>query len=175
MKDFIKNRVHLILFLFNMILLLAGWVMASYAFPRLPRQIPLWLPFSGQPTILFDKTPLFFIYPATQTLFFVAFLALGISFVNRTTPAPLSRITPHESKEVRVLQMEFILLVLIFFHLVFIHIQRSLILLSHQIEKGISPFYFYSLFGIIILLIPYFYMRKKTLLASKKRPKIDPP
>jgi hypothetical protein len=58
-------------------------------------------------------------------------------------------------------------LTLIFFNLIFIHIQRSLILLSHNIEKGVDTYYFYSLFGIIFLLILYYRLREKILLKKK--------
>jgi hypothetical protein len=61
------------------------------------------------------------------------------------------------------LQKEFILLVLIFFQLIFIHIQRSLILMAHGVEQGIRPFYFYSVFGIILILIPYYRLRLNAL------------
>jgi len=54
-------------------------------------------------------------------------------------------------------------LVSIFFQLIFIHIQRSLILLAHGIEKGIRPIYFYSVVGFILVLIPYYRMRLKAL------------
>jgi len=161
----LHKKAHLILFIFNMILLLTGWVMTSYAFTRLPAAIPLWLPFSGQPAIFFKKSFLFFIYPSVQTLFFVVFLLMAHIFINRENlPALYKEASLETQKKILLLEKEFVLLVLIFFNLVFIHIQRSLILLAHGLETGISPLYFYSLFGIILLLIPYFQMRRKTIL-----------
>jgi len=56
---------------------------------------------------------------------------------------------------------EFIYLTMIFFNLIFIHLQRSLILLSHKIETGVDRYYFYALFSIILILIPYYHIREK--------------
>jgi hypothetical protein len=70
---------------------------------------------------------------------------------------------------VQSLQMEIVLLACIFFQLIFIHIQRSLILLAHGVEEGIRPLYFYSVFAMILLLIPYYYMRLKASQRGMKR------
>jgi hypothetical protein len=66
------------------------------------------------------------------------------------------------------LKKEFVLLVLIFFNLIYIHLQRSIILISHGIEKGVSEYYFFSLFGIILILIPYYRIRKRII--ERKKP-----
>ena len=62
---------------------------------------------------------------------------------------------------------EYMFLTLIFVNLIFIHVQRSLILMARRIEMGVDKFYFYSLFGIILILIPYYRLRIK--LARKKQ------
>lgn len=150
-----KNRVHGLLLFFNLILLGISWFMAFYAYARLPSRMPLWLNFFGQDPIKSDKSAFFFIYVLVQTFIFAVFLVV-IRFTQRRKrsiqPAP-----------VLSLQKEIVLLVSIFFQLIFIHIQRSLILLAHGVEKGIRPYYFYSVFGIILLLIPYYHMRLKAL------------
>ncbi len=64
------------------------------------------------------------------------------------------------------LKKEIAFLALIFFNLIFIHIHRSLILLAHEVEKGVEPKYFYSIFVIIIILIPYYHMRKRMILKK---------
>jgi hypothetical protein len=129
--------------------------MALYAYARLPERMPLWLNFFGQEPMISDKSPIFFIYVLVQTLLFFVFLYV-IRIIRREhrsaqPPAILS------------LHKEIILLVFIFFQLLFIHIQRSLILLAHGVEKGIRPYYFYSVIGIILILIPYYRMRLKAL------------
>jgi len=52
--------------------------------------------------------------------------------------------------------------------LIFIHLQRSLILLAHGVEKGVRELYFYSLFGIILALIPVYQIRAKIMLRMEK-------
>jgi hypothetical protein len=129
--------------------------MAFYAYARLPARMPLWLNFFGQEPIISDKSPAFFIYVSVQTLLFAVFLYVIriIHLRGRSTQSP----------SVLSLQKEIVLLVLIFFQLIFIHVQRSLILLAHGVEKGIRPYYFYSVIGIILILIPYYRMRLKAL------------
>jgi len=143
-----KIKAAVILAFFNCILLCVGWVMVLYAYPRLPQKIPLWLDLLGQQHIFVTKSPLFFLYILAQTLFFIFFyfLARKIS----------SRIAVSWREE---LFKEYVYLTLIFFNLIFIHVQRSLILVARQVERGVDKFYFYSLFGIILILIPYFRMR----------------
>jgi hypothetical protein len=54
-------------------------------------------------------------------------------------------------------------LVLIFFQVIFIHIQRSLIFSAHNIQQGVDEFYFLFLLVIILLLIPFFRFRERVL------------
>jgi len=102
-----------------------------------------------------EKSPFFFSYAFFQTLLVIIFLVI-IHLKHR-------REKDRVPSSVHDLQKEFILLVLIFFQLIFIHIQRSLVLMAHRVEQGIRPFYFYSVFGIILILIPYYRMRLKAL------------
>ncbi len=150
-----KNRVHGLLLAFNLILLGISWLMAFYAYARLPARMPLWLNFFGQEPIISDKSPFFFIYVLSQTFLFGIFL-LVVRIKHRKEKFI-------QSPSVLSLQKEVVLLVTIFFQLIFIHVQRSLILLAHGVEKGIRPTYFYSVFGIILILIPYYHMRVKAL------------
>jgi uncharacterized membrane protein len=144
-----------ILFFFNLILIAVSWLMSCYAYPRLPGRMPLWINFLGQDPISSEKSPFFFIYAASQTLLVIIFLAI-LHLKHRREKNRIS-------SPVHDLQKEFILLVVIFFQLIFIHIQRSLVLMAHGVEEGIRPFYFYSVFGIILILIPYYRMRLKVL------------
>jgi len=61
------------------------------------------------------------------------------------------------------LKKELVLLLMIFFNLIFIHIQRSLIWLAHGLSAGVNKFYFFSLIIIILLLIPYYRFRRSLL------------
>jgi hypothetical protein len=117
--------------------------------------MPLWLNFFGQDPIISDKSPAFFIYVLVQTFVFGIFLYV-IRFKHRKEKSPQPLV-------VLSLQKEIILLVSIFFQLIFIHVQRSLILLAHGVAKGVQPYYFYSLFAFILILIPYYRMRLKAL------------
>lgn len=128
--------------------------MVIVAYPKLPQKIPLWLDFFNQQHIMVKKSPLFFLYILAQTLFFILLFYLARKISSRIKV----------SLEAEILK-EYVYLSLIFFNLIFIHVQRSLILVAHQVERGVDKLYFYSLFGIILILIPYFRMRKK--LAQK--------
>jgi hypothetical protein len=158
-----SKNVLFFLGLANIILLSAGWVMALRAYPRLPSWIPIWMNFLDQQIMLTSKSGLFFVYPLTQTLFCLAYGCL-IGVIARKR-----RNSGHEVSRTR-LKQEFALLALIFFNLIFIHLQRSIILTAHGLEEGISKSYFFSLFGIIMVLIPYY--RIRTRLITKK---INPP
>lgn len=129
--------------------------MAVYAYPKLPDKIPFWVNFIGQDSMIADKSPLFFSYALSQTLLVILFLFI-IHFKQRREKGRVS-------SSIHDLQKEFILLVLIFFQLIFIHVQRSLILMAHGVEQGIRPFYFFSVVGIILILIPYYRLRLKVL------------
>lgn len=149
-----KTRI-ISLYFFNLILISVSWLMVCYAYPRLPDRIPFWIDFMGQKPMIAEKSPFFFVYALAQTLLVIVFLVI----VRHKHLKEKDHISP----PVRDLQKEFILLILIFFQLIFIHIQRSLVLMAHGLEEGIRPLYFYSVFGIILILIPYYRMRLKVL------------
>jgi len=131
--------------------------MAFYAYPRLPQKMPLWLNFFGQQTIMMDKSPLFFIYPLAQTLFCLFFMVAARILSSK-------EVIPWKAR----LLKEYVYLSLIFFNLIFIHIHRSLIFLAHQVGKSVDKFYFYSLFGIILVLIPYYHMLEKMYIKKHR-------
>jgi len=166
------KKAPLFLLAANILLLVAGWIMAIYAYPRLPLKIPLWINFFNQRTLYGQKSLLFFIYPLAQTLFFFSFwLVSRIKFKElrdvKLLVGAIDNLSENKRSLLIKIRQEFIYLVLIFFNLIFIHLQRSLILVAHRIEKGISSYYFYALFGIILILIPYYRIRMK--LVMKKR------
>jgi len=153
------KRAAIILVVFNCILICVAWLMVLYSYPRLPQQIPIWLDFFGQQHVFIKKSPLFFLYILIQTLFLAFFFLLAQRIASRMK----------ESWKAGIFK-EYAFLTLIFFNLIFIHVQRSLILVALQIESGVDKFYFYSLFGIILILIPYYRLRLK---LAKKRQELD--
>ena len=146
-RQTLKKSV-LLLLICNWVLLGTAAVMTFYAYPRLPQKIPLWLDFFGQQTVVMDKSPLFFIYLLAQTLFFIFFLVM-------TRKISSKKKVPWKTRIFK----EYVYLTLIFFNLIFIHIQRSIILVAHQVAQGIDKYYFYLLFAIILVLIPYYRLR----------------
>jgi uncharacterized membrane protein len=151
-ESFLKKRTVPILFVFNVILAVVSWGMSIFAYPRLPEQIPIWLDIQGQPFVIVSKSPLFFFVPLVQTGLF-----LGLYLFARL----LSNF--QERLQVRNIMKESVLLVVIFFHMIFIHIQRGLVFAAHGVEGGFNRFYFYALFVIILVLIPYFRIRLKLI------------
>jgi uncharacterized membrane protein len=153
------KRAAIILLVFNCILICVAWLMVLYAYPRLPQKIPIWLDFFGQQHVFMKKSPLFFLYILIQTLFFAFFFLLAQRIASQMK----------ESWKAGIFK-EYMYLTLIFINLIFIHVQRSLILVARQIERGVDRFYFYSLFGIILILIPYYRMRIK---LAQRRQELD--
>jgi len=143
-------------------------MMSLYAYPRLPLEIPLWLGLCGQQSFVTEKSCLFFLCPLVQTAFVLVFLLLnrGIRLKEKLSIGVFGILPEAMKKALSDLRREFTLLALIFFNLIFIHVQRSLILVAHGMEKGVDSFYFYSLFGILLLLIPYYRLRKKILIMK---------
>lgn len=147
-----QKKSLLILFIFNCILLIVAWILALYSYPRLPDLMPFWINFIGQPLILGKKSPVFFVYPIVQTLF--VFFFMGIAHFLSLREKEIWR---------RKLLKDYVLLSLIFFNLIFIHVLTSLVLLAHQIGDGINRIYFFTIFIVILLLIPYYRMRSKII------------
>ena len=153
------KKAAVILIIFNCILICVAWLMVLYTYSRLPQRIPIWLDFFGQQHVFMKKSPLFFLYILTQTLFCAFFFLLAQIMASRMK----------ESWKAGIFK-EYMFLTLIFINLIFIHIQRSIILVARQIEGSVDRFYFYSLFGIILILIPYYRLRIK---LAKKRQELD--
>ncbi len=145
----------------NALLLVAGWAMAVVAYPRLPSQILLWINLIGQPLLWVKKTPVFFLYPGAQVL--LSFLFSLVALVPRISP----QIKDERQRQViQNLRKEEAWTALIFFHLILIHLQRSLIFLSHGLKEGIQPTYFMLLLVFLFLLIPAYRLRIRLSLAS---------
>jgi hypothetical protein len=50
--------------------------------------------------------------------------------------------------------------------LVFIHLQTSLVLLSHRLGGGVNQFYLAMLLAVLLILIPYYAIRRRLLLRT---------
>jgi len=152
----------------NWLLIVMAWVAAFYAYPRLPQKIALWLYSRGQDLLKVRKSPLFFLYPLAQTLFFfgVSFLVQKF-YLNRRYSTEKSISDDGDKRESLLeLDKEFLWLALIFVNLIFIHIQTSLVLVSHGLGTGINSYYFYSILGILVMLVPYYTIRRKLFLKK---------
>ncbi|MCP2620245.1 hypothetical protein NLC35_03250 [Candidatus Aminicenantes bacterium AC-334-K16] len=164
------------LLVLNIILLAISWIMLVYAYPRLPADIPLWLALGGD-NFLYPKSLLIFLYPLGETLFNLLFLKLArVKLFSKQWKSSLDKTPPSPAQSKERLRIEFAFLAMIFFNLIFIHVERSLILVAHRVEKGVNPFYFLMLFLVLLMLIPYYRIReiaerKQWLIKSKKRKK----
>lgn len=148
----LKERTVRILLVFNGILLVASWVMSFVAYSQLPERFPLLVDFLGRALMELDRSPLFFLSPLLQSGLFVVLLWFA------------QRISMRQKLEKKShILREACLLIFIFIQLVFIHVQRTLIYLAHGIDQGFNPVYFYGLFAIILVLVPYFRLRLKLI------------
>jgi hypothetical protein len=139
-----------LLLTFNGILLLAGWVLALVAYPRLPEKIPYWLSWNGGAPDMYPRTPLFFLYPFLQVVVFSLLFALAHRRIRRFR---------HPAKS--PIFQEYACLTLIFVNLLFIHIMRNLIEWAHGIGRGADILHFLGLLAVIVMLIPYYRVRLK--------------
>lgn len=137
----------------NYILLGVNWGMSLRTYLRLPGRMAWWPSvWKGAPAFV-EKSCLFFIYPLIQTVVILGGMALaGRFFVRRS-----------DGKDVANLKVEMIHLVLIFISLVFIHLQTSLIFVSFGMGSGIKKPYLGVILAVLIMLVPYYCMRRRML------------
>ncbi len=150
-----KRYLLLALVFANLLLVGAGLAMSIVAYPRLPSAILLWINLLGQPTLWVRKTPLFFLYPGGQLFFSLVF---SLAAAKPRIPAELQN--ERLLKRLSYLWKEEALTALIFINLLLIHLQRSLIFLSHGLREGVNPTYFLLLFVFLWLLIPAYRLRR---------------
>ena len=148
----------------NIILFTVSWTMSVVAYPKLPSKIPTHFNLGGKPDTWKAKSLLsFLIFPIVQTIFVIAFFLFALFSKNISFPKKeiLSFLSKDKRKVIYSLLQEFIFLVLIFFNLLFIHLQRSVILTAHKLVSGIDKYYFYSIIGIIFMLIFLYFFKIK--------------
>jgi len=144
-------------------------MISGVEYGRLPAKIASWRSLWAAGLAAVDKSPAFFLYPAAQVAFFAAFLVLAeLYFVgapeegSETTP-----VDPDRAGRLRDLKEEAVSLALIFINLIFIHLQTSLILLSRGIGTGINRPYALMLVAVLLVLIPYYHIRRGTVLEKR--------
>lgn len=155
-KDFAEtlHRITpILLIVFNVILVGAGWMLAVYTYPRLPDAIPLWLGVRDGEPVLVPKSPLFFLYPALQTAIAGLFIWLGRRAAARSKTPRLA-----------LVKQEQYFLSLIFVNLIFIHLLRSLIGLT---LLGVSVLNWPFFFGLLLIIsVLFFYYRWQAKVLS---------
>jgi len=164
------NKVLALLAFASWLLLVVSWVMSVYAYPRLPEKVAFWTSIWRTEAVRGERSPAFFVYPIAQTLFFLALLVLAKAvFFRAPRPDSQDRSSQREGDERRLdLKKEVVYLGLIFLNLVFIHLQTSLILVSHGLAKGINRLYFAMLLVVLLMLIPYYRVRRQMLGAGSR-------
>jgi len=109
------------------------------------------------------------VYPVAQTVFFLAIrFGAGAFFFRVHGQGKRAMVVSQEEVERRLLDLkkETLFLILIFSSLVFIHLQTSLVLLSHRLVSGVNAFYLGMLLAVLLILIPYYAVRRRMLLRS---------
>jgi len=166
-----QKKISIFLRLANFLLIAVSWVLALYSYPRLPKLVPLSLKLFGRQIIESDKSLWFFLYPAVQTLFVIVFLvqAKGRPLGKPRLEVEQSPKDAEITEALRDLRKEWLFLTLIFINLVFIHLQTSLILLAHHIGRGVNEYYFFSLIAVLVILIPYYRIRRSLITKGLRR------
>jgi len=164
------SKVLALLAFASWLLLVVSWVMSVYAYPRLPEETALWTSLWSSDAVKGTKSAAFFIYPVAQTLFFLASLAAAKIFFFRVSGPDSERSLSRNGGKGRLLALkkEVAYLGLIFLNLVFIHLQTSLILISHGLATGINRFYFAMLLVVLLMLIPYYRIRRQMLRVGSR-------
>ncbi len=165
----VKKNVLGLLFLACWLLLGVSWMMSIYAYARLPEKMGLWSSlWKGEPAFT-EKSLLFFLFPVVQTLFFFGVLLMARTLFFGKSRLDMMAPGPERMRAARFLGLkkEVLYLALIFVNLVFIHLQTSLILMSHGLARGVNRFYFFMLIAVLLILVPYYYVRGKMLLREK--------
>jgi hypothetical protein len=152
------------------LLLAVAWGMSLYAYGRLPQDMALWKSLWVKDVVRGEKSILFFVYPFIQIIAFFAIRALAkVFFVGPQAPRRNVEAAGRDAElheRLMDLKKETVSLILIFSNLIFIHLQTSLVLLSHRLASGINPFYLAMLLAVLLILIPYYAIRRRLLLRT---------
>jgi hypothetical protein len=163
-----KSATQRLLSAANWVLLGVSWGMSLYAYRRLQGEMASWPSVWQFNQAMVGKSIAFFLNPVLQTVFFFGFLALAQKIFIQAPISPDSADPPGDLRagRLRCLKNEVSCLALIFFNLVFIHIQTSRILVSHRLAAGINRTYFIMLLLVLIILVPYYRLRRQIVLRD---------
>ncbi|MDH7513171.1 MAG: hypothetical protein QHH14_09525 [Clostridiales bacterium] len=152
------------------LLLAITWGMSIYAYRRLPQDMASWTSLWVKDVFRVDKSVFFFVYPLAQTVVLLAIRALAKAYFLRPEAHRLSVEAAGRDLEVQErlidLKKETVSLIVIFCNLIFIHLQTSLVLLSHRLASGVNHFYLIMLLAVLFILIPYYAIRRRLLLRT---------
>jgi hypothetical protein len=154
----------------NLVLLGVVWFVSISVYDRLPQRVLSWSSLWRGHPVLVERSWTFYLYPIAQVVLCAAWLGLAEIFFLRT-PRRGGEIAPPDPAQVRregTLRREVVYLALIFFNLLFIHLQTSLILLSREIGPGINRPYFVMLLAMLLFIPgPYYRMRLKAVRSTR--------
>ncbi len=147
-----KKSVVLLLWA-NWVLVGVSWGMSVQTYLRLPGRMALWLSVWRETPVIVDRSWVFFIYPLIQTVVFLGGMAVaGRFFISRS-----------DSEDIANLKAEVSYVELIFVSILFIHLQTSLIFISFGMGRGINQSYLGVIIAVLIMLVPYYHIRRRVL------------
>ena len=152
-----KKVNRLLLLGFNFILLVAAWVMALLAYPKIPATMPARLAFFGLEFGPATRSLVFFLCPFVQSLLTLAVLTAGRYLASRSRRPRLAE-----------LQEEHASMAMIFVNSAFIHLQRHLIGLAVLGTPVLNKVYFFGLLAVVPLLYFYYRLRSAQLSPETK-------
>ncbi len=141
-----KKVNRLLLLGFNLILLVAAWVMALSAYPKIPATMPARLALFGLEFGPATRSLFFFLCPFVQSLLTLAVLAAGRALASRSRRPRLAELREEHTS-----------MAMIFVNSAFIHLERHLIGLAVLGTPVLNKVYFFGLLAVVPLL--YFYYR----------------
>jgi len=165
------KRVLTLLAFASWLLLGVSWVMSIYAYHRLPEEMVLWKSLWNSHAAWSARSLAFFVYPVVQILVFLASLVFAKFVFFRAPGLGAEDRPPLKDRNGRLLALkkEVAYLGLIFLNLVFIHLQTSLILVSHGLADGINRSYFGMLLFVLLMLVPYYRVRRQMLRSGSRQ------
>jgi uncharacterized membrane protein len=146
-----RKKAGTFLIALNILLLVAAWVMALYAYPRIPATMAAPLSVLGLQLGSKTKSVLFYLCPVVQTLITMTAVAVG-------------RVAALRSRDARLgaLRQEHIYMGMVFVNVIFIHLERNVISLAYLGRSSLNTAYFITLAVIVFLIYLYYRVRLKT-------------
>jgi uncharacterized membrane protein len=147
-----KKINRLLLAGFNLVLLVAAWVMVLYTYPKIPATMPARLGFFGLEFGPATKSLFFFLCPLVQSLLTLAVLAAGRFLASRSRRPRLAE-----------LREEHLSMAMIFVNSAIIHLEKNLVGLAVLGTSVLNKTYFFGLLAVVPLLYLYYRLRAAQL------------